>query len=129
MAGLVTILNTTSKCARKLISSSSQSMKYFIRSAMAVPPFVGPWPLLQFHKLFFCFTQTIGLLGREIRPSQGRYLHTGQQKHRIKAHSDIHAFSGIRTHDPSIRVSEDSSCLDRAATVVGVYETNACRNY
>jgi hypothetical protein len=26
-------------------------------------------------------------------------------------HTDIHAFSGIRTHDPSIRASEDSSCL------------------
>jgi hypothetical protein len=28
-------------------------------------------------------------------------------------HTDIHALSGIRTHDPSIRASEDSSCLRR----------------
>jgi hypothetical protein len=33
----------------------------------------------------FC-TQSIGLLGRGISPSQGRYLHTEQHKHRINAH-------------------------------------------
>jgi hypothetical protein len=26
-------------------------------------------------------------------------------------HTDIHAFSGIQTHDPSVRTSEDSSCV------------------
>jgi hypothetical protein len=36
-----------------------------------------------------------------------RYLH----KHRINAWIPIHAFSGIRTHDPSVRASEDSSYL------------------
>jgi hypothetical protein len=46
-----------------------------------------------------------------ISPSQGCYLHTGQHKHRINAHTDIHALSGIRTHDPSFRASEDISCL------------------
>jgi hypothetical protein len=56
------------------------------------------------------FTQTIGLFGRMISPSQGRYLHTGEHKHRINAHTDIYALSGIRTHDPSVRASEDSSC-------------------
>jgi hypothetical protein len=71
-------------------------------------PVVGPWPLLQFlgH-----FTQSVGLLGRGISPLQGRYLHTEQHKHRVKAHTDIHAWSGIRAHDPSDRASEDSSCL------------------
>jgi hypothetical protein len=29
----------------------------------------------------------------------------------INAHTDIHALSRIRTHDPSVRASEDSSCL------------------
>jgi hypothetical protein len=65
-----------------------------IHSSMALQPFVGPRPLLQFRNLF---TQTVGLLGRVISPSQGRHLHTG-----------IHALSGIRTHDPSVRESEDS---------------------
>jgi hypothetical protein len=45
-------------------------------------------------------------------PSQGLYLHTGQHKNRINVHNtDIHALSGIRTHDHSFRESEDSSCL------------------
>jgi hypothetical protein len=33
----------------------------------------------------------------------------GQHKHRINA--NIHALSGIRTHDPSVRASENISCL------------------
>jgi hypothetical protein len=57
------------------------------------------------------YTQSVGLLGRGITPSQGRYLHTGQHKHRINAYTDIHALSGIRTHDPSVRASEYSTCL------------------
>jgi hypothetical protein len=39
----------------------------------------------------------------------GRYLHTEQHKHRINA--NIHASSGIRAHDPSVRADEASSRL------------------
>jgi hypothetical protein len=48
-----------------------------------------------FHFSFVILTQSVGLLGRGISPSQ----------------TNIHALSGIRTHDPSVRASEDSSCL------------------
>jgi hypothetical protein len=48
---------------------------------------------------------------RVISPSQDRYIHTGQHKHRINSHTDIHAFSRIRTHDGNVQPSEDSSCL------------------
>jgi hypothetical protein len=85
-----------------------QRLCSFIYSSMALQPSVEPWPLLQFRNFF---TQTVGFLGRVISPFQGRYLHTGQHKHRIKAHTDIHVWSGIRTHDPRVRASEDSSCL------------------
>jgi hypothetical protein len=70
-------------------------------------------PGLSFCSIFFFifFTQTVRLLGRMISPSQGRYLHTGQHKHIINSHTDIHALSGIRTHDPNVRASEYSSCL------------------
>jgi hypothetical protein len=44
--------------------------------SMALQPSVGPWPLFQ----------SVGLLGRTIRPSQCRYLHTGQHKHRSSSH-------------------------------------------
>jgi hypothetical protein len=69
-----------------------------------------PWSLIQFRNHF---SETVGLLGRVINSSQGRYLNTGQHKHRNKhTHTpNIHALSGIRTHDPSVRASEDSSCL------------------
>jgi hypothetical protein len=33
------------------------------------------------------YTQSVGLLGRVIGPSQGPYLNTGQHKHRINAHT------------------------------------------
>jgi hypothetical protein len=53
----------------------------------------------------------VGLFGRVVSPSQDRYLHTVQHKHRIKAHTNIHALRGIRTHDPSVQANEDRSCL------------------
>jgi hypothetical protein len=77
---------------------------------MAPQGFVGSWPL--FFSVSWSYTQSVGLLGRGISPSQDLYLHTEQHKHRINAHNtDIHASSEIRTHDPSVRASEDSSCL------------------
>jgi hypothetical protein len=71
-------------------------------------PIQGPRPLIQFRNHF---PQTVGLLGRVISPSQGLYLNAGQHKHRINACTNIHALSEIQTHDPSVRASEDSSCL------------------
>jgi hypothetical protein len=69
------------------------------------------WALAAFSVSWSC-TQSVGLLGRGISPSQGLYLYTEQHKHRTNAHNtDIYALSGIRTHDQSVRTSEDSSCL------------------
>jgi hypothetical protein len=61
---------------------------------------------------FLDHSQTVGLLGWVISSSQGLYLNTGQHKHR-KTHthtSNIHSLTGIRTHDPGLRASEDSTC-------------------
>jgi hypothetical protein len=52
--------------------------------SMALPAQSGPRPLIQFRNHF---SQTVGLLGRVIRPSQGRYLNTGQHKQRINAYT------------------------------------------
>jgi hypothetical protein len=69
------------------------------------------WALAAFS-VSWSYTQPVGLFGWGISPSQGLYLHTEQHKYRINAHnSDIHALSGIRTHDPNVITSEDSSCL------------------
>jgi hypothetical protein len=66
--------------------------------SVALQTFVGPWPLLHFHNL--CYTD-----GRTPRTSDqpvARPLptHTQQHKHRINAHTDIHALSGIQTPWP-----------------------------
>jgi hypothetical protein len=52
--------------------------------SMAFPVHSGPRPLIQFRNHF---SQKVGLLGRVISPSQGRYLHTGHHKHRINAYT------------------------------------------
>jgi hypothetical protein len=97
---------------------------------MALQPFFQHSSLLQFRNHF---PQTVGLLGRVISPAQGPYLHTGQHKQRIKAHTDIHALIGIRTRDPSILASEDSSCLrprghcERRLLVLGLDNNECCQ--
>jgi len=53
----------------------------------------------------------VGLLGREISPSQGHYLHRTAQHRKERTH--IHTSSGIRTHDPSVRSVKDRTCLRR----------------
>jgi hypothetical protein len=71
-------------------------------------------PLLSpglFFSFVIFFTESVGLLGRASSPSQDRYLHTGQDKHRITAHTKIRALSGIRNHDPSVRAGEEISCI------------------
>jgi hypothetical protein len=55
----------------------------------AHPPTHGPTALccaLTAFSVSSPFTQTVGLLGRRICPSQGRFLHTRHQKHIINAH-------------------------------------------
>jgi hypothetical protein len=76
---------------------------------MTLQSFVGLWLLFQFLDLF---TQSVGLFGRGISPLQGHYMHTRQHKHRRNAqNTDIHALSGIRTHDSSVSAGEGSSRL------------------
>jgi hypothetical protein len=84
----------------------------FIHSSIngSIHSFILPWPLLQFRYLFYTDD---GFLGRVSIPSKGRYIHTGEYKHRINAQTDIHALSEIRTHDPSLPATEHSSYLRR----------------
>jgi hypothetical protein len=117
--GLITELTTA-------IHSSIQLVKVFevVRFEALEPwPFIHQWlySALLGPGLFFRFvissTKTVGLLGRVISPSQGHYLHAEQHKHRINA--NIHASSGIRTHDPSFRASKDSLCLSVSTVIDG----------
>jgi hypothetical protein len=73
-------------------------------------PLMGP--TLFFSYAFF-FTQTVGLVGRVMSPSQGRYLHTGQHKHRINAHTHPRLEWGS---NPRSQRSKTVHALERAAT-------------
>jgi hypothetical protein len=62
------------------------------------------------------FRHLVGLPGRVIIPSQGPYLHrTAQHK---KTQTNMHALSGIRTHDPSVPAMK-AHASDRTASVSG----------
>jgi hypothetical protein len=79
-------------------------------SSIALPAHSGPRPLIQFRSHF---SLTVRLLSRVTSSSQGRYLNTRTtQTQNKRIHTpNIPALSGIRTHDPSVWDSEDSSCL------------------
>jgi hypothetical protein len=66
---------------------------------MALQPFVGPWPLLQFRNLFYTDGRTPWMSDQTVAKPLPTHR---QHRHRISAHTDIHALSGIRTHDPSL---------------------------
>jgi predicted component of type VI protein secretion system len=69
-----------------------------------------------YRRFLELFKRMVGLLGRVISPSQGLYLHRTTQ-HR-KTRTNVHALSGIRTHDPSNQ-SAKTHASDRTATVTG----------
>jgi hypothetical protein len=76
---------------------------------MALQPFVGPWPLLQFRNLFYTVGRTPWASDQPVaRPLPTHRTAQTQNKH---THTDKYALSGIRTHDPSVRASDDNSCL------------------
>jgi hypothetical protein len=91
-------------------------------SSVALQPFVGPWPLLHFS--IFFFAQTVGLLGRVINPSQGRYLHTEHNTYRAtqtqnkRKHRTSMPWVGF---EPTIQAFERVKtvlALDSAVTVI-----------
>jgi hypothetical protein len=87
-------------CFRTVYTRQPDLFIYSFIHQFLYSPLLGPG--LFFSSVIF-FIQSVGLLGRVISLSQGRYLHKGQHKQRINAHTDIYALSGIQTHDPSVR--------------------------
>jgi hypothetical protein len=75
MAEVIFQEKRAAECSRRTIYAVDDRFFFF---SMALPAHSGPWPLIQFRNHF---SQTVGLLGRVISPTQGRYLHTGQHKH------------------------------------------------
>jgi hypothetical protein len=74
---------------------------------MALQPFVGPWPLFQFLDLLH--SRKDSLSGGSARRKTATCT---QDSTDIEyTHTDIHASSGIRTHNPSVLAGEDNSFL------------------
>jgi hypothetical protein len=61
-----------------------------ITTTMSIDQSLSLWSIalwaLDAFLVFWSYTQSVGLLGRGISPSQGRYLHTRQHEHWISAH-------------------------------------------
>jgi hypothetical protein len=82
--------------------------EYIIIIIMALQLFVGPWPLFQF--LDPVHSRYDPLDGGS--PPRKASTYTQNNTNRKNAHNtDNHALSDIRTDDPSVEASEDSSCL------------------
>jgi hypothetical protein len=84
---------------------------------MALQPFVGPWPLFS---VSWSYTQSVGLPGWGIKPSQSLYLHMQQHKHRINAHNkDILPRMWFEPTILAFKQAKTVHSLDRAGTVIG----------
>jgi hypothetical protein len=88
---------------KKKSGNMSDSILFIFIHQWLYSPLLGPG---LFFSFVIFFTQMVGLLGRVMSPSQGRYLHTEETHTQTSM-----PLSGIRSHDPSVRASEDSSCL------------------
>jgi hypothetical protein len=80
------------------------------------------WALAAFS-VSWSFAQSVGLLGRGISQSQGRYLHTGQHKRRINAHRHqcLKWYSNPRSQ--CFERAKTVHAFDRAATFIGMKES------
>jgi hypothetical protein len=71
-------------------------------------------PFLDLGRYFsYIYTRSVGFLGREMSPSQGRYLYTEQQNHRISAHRHRRL-----ERDWNPRSQPSCERRDRAATMI-----------
>jgi hypothetical protein len=73
-----------------------------------------------FHS-FLNISQTVGLLGRVISPSQRRYPNTGQHKHRINTytHQTSMPWLGFKPTIPASERAKTVHALDGSAAVTG----------
>jgi hypothetical protein len=77
---------------------------------MALQPFVGPWSLLQFRNLLYTVSRTPWTSDQPLARPLPKHRTIQTQNKRIHT-PKFHALSWIRSYDPSVRASEDSSRL------------------
>jgi hypothetical protein len=98
-------------------TSETVSSIHYIFSLALQPP----WALASSFS-FMIILQTVGLLGRVISSSQGRYLNTGQQKHRINTNTHQTSMPCV-VFEPTIPASRRAKAiyaLDDSVTVTGL---------
>jgi hypothetical protein len=78
----------------------------------------SPLELCRFFS-FLIYIHSIGLLGRGISQSQGRYLHTGQHKQNKRIEIFMHRV-GFKHTIPVFERAKMVHALDGAATVIGL---------
>jgi hypothetical protein len=78
--------------------------------SMALPAHSGPRPLIPFRDHFFTDGRTPRTSDQPVARPLPKHRTTQTQNKRIHT-PNIHALSGIRTHDPRVHASKDSSCL------------------
>jgi hypothetical protein len=81
----------------------------------------GLWSLFQFLNLY---TQSVGLLGRGISPSQGRYLHTEQHKQQNKRTQTSMPRVGFEPTNWGFERAKIIQALDRTVTVISITTLN-----
>jgi hypothetical protein len=67
----------------------------------------------------YSYTQSVGLLGWGISLSQGRYLHTGQHKHKKSSQAFMPQL-GLESMTPAFEQQKEVYASERAASVMGV---------
>jgi hypothetical protein len=87
----------------------------------------GSIALVDFRPFFsvLIYTQSVGLLGREISSSQGLYLHREQHKHNKPTHISMPRV-GFEPKIPAFERAKAVHALGRAATVTGLIYFRCC---
>jgi hypothetical protein len=80
---------------------------YFIHQWL-YSPLLGPDIFFSFVIFFYADGRTPWTSDQPV--SRPLPTHKATQTQNIRKHTNIHSLNGIRTHDPSVRANEDSSC-------------------
>jgi hypothetical protein len=116
-------LYTTTKLRTQLKQPDAGCRNYQLKKSRVLSIYIyvyGSTALGDLGRFFslFIHTQSVGLLGKGISLSQGRYLHTEQQRHRLNAQTSMPRV-GFELTIPIFERAKTVHALERAATVVG----------
>jgi hypothetical protein len=100
------------------ISTMEVPMYFSIYLSMALQPLVD----LDSFFSFLIYIQSVGLLGRGISPSQGRYLHTEQYKQNKRTQTSMPRV-GFEPIIPVFERVKTVHASDLATTVIGLKES------